>query len=183
MTVSLTNRLLMSKPDNAEFIAVSLLNGNWDKADSDFRPAAQMLANVNQTITNNTTVQVQYNVTGYDSYAARSEGAMVNLGTDTITIRKAGLYYVFCNAHFAAGATGTRRLQIAKNGTNLTPHQEPSPSSGASNSMPIMEPIVCAVNDTITANCFHTQGANLDLTNLGFSDGNYLAVIWAGSIT
>lgn len=173
----------MSKPDNAEFISVALLNGNWDKADANFIPAAQMKTSTNQAITNNLTTKVAYDITAYDSYAARSEGAMVNLTNDEITIRKAGLYSVTALASFAANATGIRRLQIAKNGATITPFQQPTVSSGGSTSMIVHELLVLAVNDIISVNCFQTSGGNLDLTNLGFADGNNVCVAWLGNTT
>lgn len=174
----------MSKPDINELVSIALINNNMDLIDANFIPAAMMRATVDQSIANNITTKAAYDAVAYDSYAARSEGAMVSLSNDEITIRKAGLYLVVLNTNFAAGATGVRRSHIAKTppGASLTPNQNPSPAAGGSVSLPISEPMVCAVNDVISTNVFQTSGGALNLTNLGFTDGNFLAVVWLGNI-
>ena len=179
MTVTTTNRLLMSKPDDDEFVSVALLNANWDKADADFRPAAKMVASAAQSIVTATTTKCAYNVTNFDSYAARPEGAMINLTNDEITIRKAGLYLVTTSGSFAANATGVRRLDIRKNGTSLV--SDTRVASAQTCGLHLAGIFAFAVNDLITAACFQNSGGNLNIDGNTFADGMELSVLWLGS--
>lgn len=182
MTVTLTNRLLMSKPDVNELVSIALINNNMDLADANFIPAAKMHASVAQTFTTGVQTAVAYNVTDYDSYAARSEGAMVNLGTDLITIRKAGLYLVKAQIVMTANATGTRRFDIQKNGANQIAMHMQGLAGVFANEI-VVGQLVCAVNDTIGATQNQNSGGNLASISGSFPDETTLEVTWLGSIS
>jgi len=182
MTITLTNRLQISKPDGSEFINVALLNAGWDKTDGNFVPAAKMTASVAQSVPNNALTLAAFNVTTFDSYAARAEGAMVNLTNDAITIRKAGLYYVSLVASFAANATGVRRGDIRKNGTSLLSIVDLSFTGGA-NGVKISDFFNFAVDDVITGGLFQNSGAALNADGNTFAEGMALTAIWLGSLS
>jgi len=181
MSVTTTPRLLLSKPDATELIAISLLNNNMDAIDSDFRPAAKMKATSDQTLTNATVTVLGYNAVDYDSYAARPEGAMVNLTTDLITIRKAGLYLVINKVAFAPNATGVRRLDLNINGSFFETHAVGAYAS-ANNTLIMVSPLVLAVNDTLGGAAYQNSTASLAVVGTA-SQGVYLAAIWLGNIS
>jgi len=182
MTVTTTPRLTLSKPDGAELVSIALINANSDKIDSNFIPAAKMTASAAQSVPNNALTTAAFNTTGFDTYAARPEGAMVNLTTDTITIRKDGIYYVSLNAAFVANATGVRRGDIRKNGTSLLSIVDLSFSGGA-NCVKISDFFAFVTNDAITGGLFQNSGAALNADGNTFAEGMALSVIWVGSLT
>src|SRR6266498_1953339 len=181
MGVTYTHRLIASKPDGAELVAIALLNANFDKFDADFRPAASMSTMVGQAFTSGVTTQVIFDVLDFDSYAARAEGAMVNLSTDTITIRKAGLYYFTGKARWAANATGVRQMQLAKNGTSLVGHSAPG-IAGTTVDSEFSHLVPCAVNDAIILRASQNSGGSLS-TAPSFVCDITLQALFVGSLS
>lgn len=181
MTVTLTNRLGLSKPDTAELVSIALLTNNFDLIDANFIPAAKMVASVAQSVPNNAVTTAAFNVTGIDTYSARPEGAMVNLTTDTITIRKTGLYYVSLVASFVANATGVRRCDIRKNGTSLLSEVRVAFTGGA-NTVQAGDLFSLADTDAITGALFQNSGGALNADGNTFAEGMALSVYWVGSL-
>lgn len=180
MTVTLTNRLGLSKPDDAELVSIALLDSNFDKIDNDFRPAARMSTSVDQSIAHNTLTATAFNVTDYDSYAARPEGAMVNLSTDVITIRKTGLYVICNKVTFASNATGVRRLDLNVNGVLEETHANGA-FTGANLLLYMTTLRPLTAGDTLTSSCFQTSGGALNA--LFATKGTMLGCAWVGSLS
>ena len=179
MAQTLTTRVEAIKNDDLENVLVAEINSAFDKFDNHFIPAAKLRNTVLQTIPNNAVTGVVYNTVLYDSYAARSEGAMANAATETITIRRAGLYLIVNKVAFLASAVGVRRLDINKNGA-LFHTKTRLGFTGGSNVVDISVIEVLAANDTITSSAYQNFGAGLD-TDPG-NNGVELSVVWIGAV-
>lgn len=182
MGETLTDRVKAIKNDDLEFVNIAEINAAFDKFDNHFIPSAKLISTVTQTIPNNTVTKLTYSAIGHDSYSARAEGPMASLATDDITVRKAGLYIVSAGYTWVSNATGVRRIDIVKNGVS-TAGDIKLGYVGGGNSITVTTPLVLAVNDVISISVFQNSGAPLDVNNNAFPEGNWLGVVWAGSIT
>jgi hypothetical protein len=183
MTQGLTNRVkaIKNNPGTGEFVDISEINAAFDKFDNHFIPAAKIWSSVDQSIPNNVNTQFTYNTTIFDSYAARSEGAMADLANDWIIIRKAGPYYVHASNLWVAGtAAGILRVNLAINGT-VSNSVFDGPQAAAK-SQDIFGEYIFAVGDKITCSGQQSQGSARLNTNNTYQNIFTLAAIWAGTI-
>jgi hypothetical protein len=184
MAQTLTNRVKAVKntPGTGEFADVSEINAAFDKFDNDFRPAAKIWSSADQSIPNNVVTALAYNTIIYDSYAARSEGAMADLSNDWIIIRKAGLYQVHASNLWGAGtAAGILRSNLAINGT-VSNSIFDGPEAAAK-SQDIFGEYIFAVGDKITCSLTQTSGVARINTNNTYQNIFTLSAIWVGNIT
>jgi hypothetical protein len=180
---TLTERLQIVKADANEFVSVGAhITAGFDKIDSNFIPTAKMVGSSAQSIPNNTLTKCAFNVAQFDSYAARSEGAMINLTNDEITIRKAGIYYLRFNGSFATSGTGVRRGDIRKNGVTLLSEVR-TPSAGGACSLSVGDFFNLAVNDIIQAHAFQNSGGAINIDGNTFAEGFSLSATWQGNPT
>lgn len=182
MSQTTTDRVkaIKNTPGTGEFVQVSEINDAFDKLDNHFVPAAKMVNSVAQSIPNNAITTATYNTTLFDTYAGRGEGPMANNSTETITIRKSGLYLVTANNSFAVNATGVRRADIRKNGTSILSIVNGAFTGGAT-TLCLSDIFDLDANDTITCVVFQTSGAALDCDGNTFAEGKSLSAVWVGS--
>lgn len=186
MTTTSTPRLLLLKPTpgTAHAININEANGNMDKLDNNFIPAAKIFMSVTQlAIPNNSTTVCDYDSTSFDSYATRPEGPMADLVNNWIIIRKAGVYICSINGNFVANATGVRRLDLAKNGIIQAGAGPYLSFVGGQNGLGFTTALSLAVNDKVSAQAFQNSGGTLDFGKNTFVEGDSLSVIWHGSLT
>jgi len=181
MAQTLTDRLKMIKNDNDENVLIAELNAALDKADGHFIPMCKIQGNAQQVIGSGAgQVQLQYDTTVIDTYAARSEGPMAVLANDRIIIRKAGLYLLRVNTLFLAGtAAGILRLDMAVNGTtDLSTFDN---GTAQASSLEAWQFRILAANDLITAFVQQTTGANRTIDDNTYPNVNCLEAVWLGS--
>lgn len=179
MTETLTNRVKAIKNDDAENVLIAEINSAFDKLDNSFIPAAKMHFTGVQTLTHNVTAPQDFNVVTHDTYAARSEGAMADLGSNRIVIRKAGVYVIAGSTGWASNATGIRRMSILINGTPVA-HSECAPVNGGVTGTGVTTTEVLAANDIITLETVQTSGGDLGVSNGAFTKAIFLSAVWAG---
>lgn len=181
MSQTLTDRVeaIKNTPGTGENVLVAEINSAFDKFDNHFIPAAKLRNTVAQSVPNNAVTGVVYNTVVYDSYAARSEGAMANAATETITIRKTGLYLIVNKVAFLASVVGVRRLDINKNGA-LFHTKTRAGFTGGANVVDISTIEVLTAGDTITSSAYQNFGSALD-TDPG-NNGVELSVAWLGTV-
>lgn len=182
MTVTTTNRLGLSKPDNNELVSIALVNANMDKIDTDFRPACMIRATVNQSFTTAVAATLAFDAIAFDSYAARPEGPMADLTSDRIVIRKTGLYVVGSNNSWATNAGGYRRIRMMKNGAQITVNRKQGHNvNGEQNPMETHILELFTSGDFLTSEALQTSGGALNATPEG-NGSVYLYALYAGSI-
>lgn len=183
MAQTLTDRLKMIKntPGTGENVLIAEINSAFDKADNHFIPMCKIQGAAPQVITSGAgQVQILFDTTRIDTYAARSEGPMADLANDKIIIRKAGLYYLKLNSLWLTGtAAGITRLDMAINGT--TDLSAFDIGVAASITQEISQFRILAVNDVITAFAQQTTGANRTLDDNTYANINCLEAVWMGS--
>ena len=185
MGQTFTTRVKAIKNDDAETVLVSEINGAFDKLDNNFTPAAKMRSSGAQSITNSSSVKIAYDQTVFDSFAARSEGAMADLSNDQINIRIAGLYLITASVVFVSNITGYRSVGIRKGATLIKRvSTDGNTQNSIDTSMTVSDPIVCAANDIISAVALQTSGAalNIDPSFGGALDAIALSAVWLGSV-
>jgi hypothetical protein len=185
MSQTLTDRVeaIKNTPGTGELVQIAEINSAFDKFDHHFIPACKIQGNAQQTITSGVgQVQLLYDTTVIDTYAARSEGAMAELANDRIRIRKAGLYMLRVNTIFLAGtAAGILRLDMAVNGTtDLSTFDH---GVAQASSLEAWQFRILAVNDLITAFVQQTTGANRTIDDNTYPNINCLEAIWLGNAT
>jgi len=181
MTEILTSRVKAIKNDNNENVLISEINAAFDKFDNHFIPACKIRNSVVQAIPTGTPTDLQYNQSAYDSYAARSEGAMADLSNDRIVIRKNGLYFVKANIWTTtASATGVMRLDIRKNGTAHFIDQFGPAATIITQA--VSGVIDCVNGDLLTVNANQTAGVSRNYTDNTVLDGFSFSAVWLGSL-
>lgn len=185
MTQTLTNRVkaIKNTPGTGETVDVAEINAAFDKFDNSFVPSAKMYLNTGvttQTLTNNVSATHDYDTIDYDTYAARSEGAMADLALNRIVIRKAGVYHLSMATGYNGNATGVRRASIHKNSVAIA-HFEAPGLAGFVAAYAVAVDEICAVNDVITCVTIQTSGGNLDVANGGFLKSAFLSATWMGA--
>lgn len=183
MSQTLTDRTkaIKNTPGTGELVSIAEINSAFDKFDAHFIPMCKIYGNAQQVIGSGVgQVQLLYDTTRIDTYAARTEGPMADLVNDKITIRKAGLYYLKVNTLFLAGtAAGILRLDMAVNGvTDLSAFDI---GTAQATSMEVSQYRILAVNDTITAFVQQTTGANRTIDDNTYNNINTLEAVWLGS--
>ena len=81
----------------------------------------------------------------------------------TVTIQVAGSYDLNGATIFAAGATGVRAVNIAKNGITIA--EQKRATTNQADPVSVSTADICAIGDQITLLAFHTQGAALGVTS------------------
>lgn len=183
MSQTLTDRLKMIKntPGTGENVLIAEINSAFDKADNHYIPMCKIQGAAPQVITSGAgQVQVLFDTTRIDTYAARSEGPMADLANERIVIRKAGLYYLKYNVVWLTGtAAGVLRCDMAINGT--TDLSCFDVGVAAATSMEMSQFRILAANDLITAFVQQTTGANRTLDDNTYANINCLEAVWLGS--
>lgn len=126
---------------------------------------AKIRKNVNQTITNNTTVDVTWQTTIFDTNGwvdLVNNRFIIPSGVDKIRAS--------CNIVWAAGSTGRRQIQLLINGSS-TPgiifwSQDAASNTTTQAINQVSGPIEVNVGDLITLVAIHTQGVSLDIQNV-----------------
>lgn len=180
MGQTLTSLKKAIKNDTLENVIIGEINDAFDKFDNNFIPAAKMHFIGSQTLTHNVSTTQDFDTVTFDTFAARSEGAMADLALNRIVIRKAGVYSIKASNGFASNSSGLRRTSLAVNGTPIA-HIEGPPAVGGVTSLFIGTDEVLAVNDVITVGTIQTSGGNLDVSNGLFTKAIYLSVVWQGA--
>lgn len=182
MSQTLTNRVeaIKNTPGTGENVQVSEINSAFDKFDNHFIPACK-IHNTTQVIASGGSTALQFSSTNFDSYAARSEGAMADLSNDRITIRKAGLYFVRVNGVWLPGtAAGVLRMDLLINAISGNAVFAPAPAGSISQE--VVGFYILAVNDLITAAVTQTTGANRSLDYNTYPNIFNLEAIWMGNV-
>jgi hypothetical protein len=182
MAQTLTDLLKMIKNDNDENVLISEINAALDKIDNRFFPAAKMTratATI-QSVNTGTVTKINFDTVQYDTFAARSEGAMASIANDEFTIRKAGIYLCEGSTNWSGNANGYRSIRILKNGTTQLPTYDP-PSSAFSTTSKVAKPYLLAVNDVISFHVFQSSGVSLSMDNDGYPDTIAASVSWIGA--
>lgn len=180
MGQTLTSLKKAIKNDTAENVIIAEINDAFDKFDNNFVPAAKMHFIGTQTLTHNVTATQDFDVTTFDTFAARSEGAMADLALNRIVVRKAGVYKISGSTGWASNATGVRRMSILVNGTPIA-HSEAAPVTGGVTATGVSVDEVLAVNDVITLETVQTSGGNLAVSNGAFTKAVFLSAVWQGA--
>lgn len=181
MTQTLTSRVKAIKNDDAETVLISELNSGFDKFDNHFIPACMIENNAVQSVPSGGLQLMTYNATIYDSFAARSEGAMADLSNDRIICRKAGVYDVEATIWTTTlSATGVMSLGLYVNGNGIKMEQVVPGNNQVTQS--VHDSIVLAVNDVITVNAIQTSGAARNYTRNTWPHGFSLSAMWKGSV-
>lgn len=94
--------------------------------------------------------------------AVQNTDGMWTSGTD-VTIQKSGTYDLNGALTFAAGATGVRAVNIQRNGTAIAEQKRATTNQADPVSVSTAEKLTAG--DVITLVAFHTQGANLNVSN------------------
>lgn len=183
MSQTLTSRVeaIKNTPGTGENVQISEINSAFDKFDNHFIPACKIYGNAQQVIASGGgQVQLLYDTVGFDTYSARSEGAMADLSNDRIIIRRAGLYLLRVNTLFLAGtAAGILRLDMAVNGaTALSTFDN---GTAQASSLEAWQFRILAPGDLITAFVQQTTGANRTIDDNTYPNINNLEAIWLGS--
>lgn len=182
MSQTLTTRVnaILNTPGTGELVSLAELNTNFSKFDNHFIPAAKMHFTGVQTLTDNVSATQDFDVVSYDTFAARAEGAMINLATNQIIVRRAGVYNIVGANGFASNGAGLRRSSIQINGTAIA-HTECPPAVGGVTGLIVATTELLAVNDAITLVTIQTSGGNLGVSNGGFTKAIFLSAVWAGA--
>ena len=120
--------------------------------------------NANISIPNNTATALTFNSEVWDTDNCHSTVS----NTSRLTCNTAGVYMVVGHAWFAANGTGTRSLQIYKNGVAVANVRIENPTAGGSTLMMISKIIDLAVNDYVEFYVLQSSGGNL---NVSYSSG------------
>lgn len=84
-----------------------------------------------------------------------------------VTIQVAGTYALTGNLVFAAGATGSRSVNIQVNGTNVAEQKRANTNQSDPLSVSVTKRL--GVGDVVTLWAFHTQGAALNVSGTSLS--------------
>lgn len=182
MAETLTTRLQLIKNDTLELVNINEINAAFDKIDNNLVPAAKMFNSIQQSIPTAASTLIQYNSTSFDSYAGRAEGPMVDLAAESITIRKTGVYMVSIGGSFVANVTGVRRLDINKNGVTQVNSTVMPGFTGSANTLTFSSSFYLVAGDVITGGAFQNSGGALGFDKNTFVEGDFLDVVWVGSI-
>lgn len=181
MAETLTTRLQLIKNDVVELVNINEINAAFDKIDNNYIPTAELLNTTTHSIPVNVTTKMAFNVINFDSYATNVAGAMANVVSNDITIRKTGVYNVSAYGTFDLNGTGIRRVGYFKNGATQFVNQQLSNASYPV-SLSVSKNVYLVAGDVIAGSCYHTANVAINITNNGFPEGCGISVSWLGSI-
>jgi len=174
-----TNRLLLPKPGGSEFVdEVAHIGIAYDKIDDNFIPCCKLRASVVQSFADGTPITVGFNVTLFDTYAARGEGPMADLTNDRIIIRKDGIYIFEGSLLFDPDAIGFRGLRPVINGVGQYEDFEVGHPNHFG-SVGFCKPYNLTAGDLLTMIGIQNAGHALD-TELLFVDSISMSATWVG---
>lgn len=184
MTQDTTTRLGLIKNQDDEFVDIDEINAAFQAIDDWLIPSCKLERTAgagNQSIANNTTVQVDFNQARWDTWNGKPEGAMADAANNTIICRIAGLYAVVGTCAFASNATGIRAIIVRLNGSPYMRYHQDANAS-ASTPLFITAQIPLNANDTVDLAVVQGSGAalNLDPTLPGATDNCALSATWIG---
>jgi hypothetical protein len=120
------------------------------------------------SISNATDVQLESSYT-WQSTPINRGGFIYSAGV--VTVPFAGVYNIFASFAFAANATGSRRVQVTKNGastgTNTILAGEIAGSSVSNSPAFVAGAVLLAANDTLAVSVWQNSGAALSAANFG----------------
>lgn len=119
----------------------------------------------NQALANATSVSVTFDTEELDTDGFHSN--VTNTDRITIPSGKAGKYLVIAQVGFTANATGTRNIEISKNGTSLAGTSMPGANTGSQVYINGQYIVDLAVNDYITVKAFQDSGTSLNALSTG----------------
>lgn len=183
MAETLTQRLNLILNDANEFVDINELSANFTAIDGWLIPCAKIRNNALQTVpTGAGATGCNYDTIVYDSWNGQPEGAMANVGAESITVRLDGLYLCVLANVWTANATGSRGLNLLVNGVQNA-RDSTAASAANFNHTRVVDTLALSAGDVITASCTQNSGGNLDLLSAagsGEPDGNMLSVTWMG---
>jgi hypothetical protein len=110
-----------------------------------------------QSIADATDAEIAFGTTTWDT------DGMADLSNNGITIQRAGLYLVTCNARFATHALGLRRLRVRVNDTIYFMGQTVGVHATGNVRLSCSTPRYFDIGDTITAVVYQNRGDVLNL--------------------
>ena len=173
-------KMILNTPGTNEQVQISELNSNFSKIDNRFTPGCMMAFTGSQSPATATYTDSDYNQIRYDSFAARSEGPMADIGTNQITIRKDGPYLLKAASGFTTNGTGQRRISIMVNGVEQVNWERAADAGG-----PVM--LECSIvllmtaGDVVKSQIRQTSGGALGVTANTALNGCHLSANWFGS--
>lgn len=183
MTQGLTSRVkaIKNNPGTGEQVQISEINSAFDKFDNHFIPACMIENNAVQSVPSGGLQLMQYNAVIYDSFSARSEGAMADLSNDRIICRKTGLYEVEATIWTTTlSAAGVMSLGLYVNGNGVKMEQMVPGNSQLTQS--VHDTIPLTSGDLVTVNAIQTSGAARNYTRNTWPHGFSLSVVWKGAL-
>jgi hypothetical protein len=146
------------------------------------RPAIRMLRAFGAARHANNVWQI---IDNFDAFQGDAYG-MLEPGTsdETIKIKRAGVYLVVALAGHEANATGWRGARVRKNGTStIAEGQGFGVASGWGTLYCLGTLELCAVNDTLTLECFQDSGADLDTLSRRYYTPQFFAILISDTAT
>lgn len=138
--------------------------------------SAQYQTNADQSIANNTAVELLYNT-------ANRTSTLVTRATSgsghSFTLERAGLWAISVTEQFSANATGEREFWVACNGANFM-RVRYAGSSASGEAYTISKILPYAENDVIIVWCVQTSGGALNRLNTAGSNNGRIDLCWLG---
>ena len=144
--------------------------------------AAKMRRSVFQVITAGSDTLVDFNITVYDNWDKETQGneKMLDLATEKIEIRRAGIYWVSARVVWDDPNGGDiRQLTVKVNGSVMCRSQGWIGTGNATLSFPtceVNEPLALVRGDDLSMTVLHNRGSNLNIIAEGQTP--YLAATW-----
>jgi len=143
---------------------------------------ARLTKSVGQTLTNNTDTMITWDVETFDVGGYHDN--VTNNTRITIPAGKAGYYQVSAILSYAAGGTGQRIIQLAKNGATFSYNLivENGLGGGGYQTVTFADIVYGAVGDYFEIAGLHSQGINLNIIgNNGDPGASFFAMSFIGA--
>jgi len=143
---------------------------------------ARLTKSVGQTLTNNTDTMITWDVETFD--VGNYHDNVTNNTRITIPAGKAGYYQVSAILSYAAGGTGQRIIQLAKNGATFSYNLivENGLGGGGYQTVTFADIVYGAVGDYFEIAGLHSQGHNLNIIgNNGDPGASFFAMSYIGA--
>lgn len=182
-----TDRLLLVKPDELEFVDIDIINANYDKINKNFIPAAKLRSTVDVALAANTiNGVVNFNDIDFDSMAARTEGPIASTATDRLTCRKTGLWYLGAQANISYNASftqGYRALSIYKNNSVIVCRdaRDSNKTNSLYTTLDCSDVVYAVAGDYWDCRITNTSGGS-STVDAGWLDATSFSAVWLGSI-